>query len=116
MELTNKQEDKIVQKVIEQILNKMPEVIGNLMSQHATMNKIQKDFFKNNTHFKEHKEIVAQVVKETEGGDITLGYHEIMDKAIPEINRRIGLKEKLDVKVPEKKDLNLKVISDHGEI
>lgn len=122
MELSKEQEERIILQVIERILNKMPEVIGNLMSQRAVMNKLKKEFFDGNPEFKDHKEIVGQVLADVEGNDITLDYEQIFKKAKPEISKRIQMKQETDLtNVKRKSDVETVVRTEdrkqsHGEL
>lgn len=96
-DLTNEQVDNIVSLVIERVLTRMPKVIGNLMAQQATANKVKKDFYKKYPEFEKHKDVVVDVVGKIEGKNLTLSLEQIMEKAIPEIRQKIKMKQELDV-------------------
>jgi len=115
-DLTEEQIDNIVAIVMERILNAMPKVIGNLMQQQATANKIKKDYYEKYPEFEKHKEIVAAVVQKFEGENLTTTLDIIMERATPVIKERIRVKESLDLSTIKKvEDIN-KVVLPETEI
>ncbi len=87
--------EEIVQKVIERMLKILPEVVGNLMSSHALNFKLSEDFYKTNPDFKNHRDLVRESIAKIDLENPTLGYEEILKKAIPVINA--GIKDKMSV-------------------
>ena len=115
--ITQEEHNKIVQEVIETILNRMPEVIGNLMTQHAEGNKIKKEFYDANPEFKNHGLVVASVVEELEGKDLTTDYKTILKNAVPEIKKRLALVDSLSfdtIKSHDEIDRSCDFDSSHG--
>lgn len=105
--MTAEEIDKIADKVMEKFLLKLPEVVGNLMSQHAEFNKAKEDFFKQYPEFQGHKEVVAQTVMLEEGKSLTKSYDEILTEAVPEIRRRLATIKKLDFETVQYPDLTV---------
>jgi len=94
---------KIIDLTTENVLLKIPEVIGNLITHHVAMNKNNKDFYNAHPEFRKHKEIVASVLEQIEGKNPPMDYHKLLDKAIPQISDRIKETQKLDfenLKIP----------------
>lgn len=94
--ITQEEHNKIVQEVIESVLLRMPEVIGNLMSHHAMVNKINKEFYEKNKDFLAHKDIVAAVIESLEGKNPAKKYEDIVQEAIPEIRQKINTMKSLN--------------------
>jgi len=117
MELTDEQVDKIVFLVTEKILLRMPEVIGNLMTNHAEKNKIRLAFLDQHPEFKTNLDVVRSVIEDVESNDLTKGMQDILTESVPEIKKRISMVDKMDfglTDVPSKKSLT--VINDNGVI
>jgi len=73
---------------VEKTLLAIPEVIGNLMANHAALHKINHKFYQDHPEFADRKDIVQSVVEMIEGKNPLLKYEEILEKAVPEIQRR----------------------------
>lgn len=94
-ELTER-EQYLIDKAVEKALLSLPEVVGNLMTQHSTHVKMNADFYKAHPEFSDHKDIVSSVVEMIDGQNPLLDYKEKLDKAIPEIRKRIKTFAQLD--------------------
>ena len=105
-DLTNEQIDNIVAIVMEKLLNAMPKVVGNLMQQQATANKIRKDFYAKHPELEKHKEVVAQVVSKIEGENLTTPLNIIMERALPIIQERVRVKDSVDLSSVKNVDLS----------
>lgn len=79
----------IVQEVIEMILNKMPEVIGNLMMHHSMINDFRSKFKQNYPDLIGHEKVVAKVIEQIEGQSLTMSADELLKKAVPIIREQI---------------------------
>ena len=116
MEYDDEMIDKIATVAVEKILNRMPDVIGNLMMNHATMHKLNKEFYAKYPEFASNKNLVTSVIEQVEGEDLTLPYKEILDKSVPKIKERLGTIEGLDLKNksgPVKRDISFNTV-DNG--
>ncbi len=114
MELTER-ERQLIEVAKEEILLMIPEVIGNQMANHAALNKIRREFYKDHPEFKDHRDSVMSVVEMIEGKNPLADYKEIFEKAVPEIGRRIKTLKKLDMKNVTSKP-NLEFKDQHGKL
>lgn len=106
--MTEYEEDRIVLKVIERVLNLMPETIGNLMSQYAANNKLRQDFYNKHPEFKDHTDVVASVVERLEGDKLGQDYEGILERSVPYIANQIKIKNDLNTnKILPQEDLTL---------
>lgn len=89
--------NEAVEKAVERALLVLPEVIGNLITDHVAMAKINAEFYKAHPEFKDHKESVASVIEKVNGQNPLLNHKDLLNKAIPEIRERIKITESLDM-------------------
>ena len=93
---------EVVDEVVEKVLLMLPEIIGNLITNHMSMLKINKDFYLKHPEFRGKKDIVTSVIEMIEGQDPTVDYEDILNDAVPEIKKRINQVKGLDFKsLPE---------------
>jgi len=97
MTITTEEFNKIVFEVTEAILLRMPEVLGNLIQEHAVANKMNKKFYESHPEFKSNISTVRSVVEQVESENTSLEYKEILDKATPLIKERIKLITSSDI-------------------
>ena len=83
-------------EIIEQIFLKLPEIIGNLMSSQASLNKLNKKFYSDNPEFRNNKDLVVNVIEEVEGKNPGKDYESIVKLATPIIRQRMGIVNKLN--------------------
>lgn len=96
---------KIIDLTTENVLLKIPEVIGNLITHHVSLNKMNKDFYEKHPDLREHKEMVASVIEYTEGNNPPMDYSQLIEKAYPEIRKRLALTKDLDMETVKPPDL-----------
>jgi hypothetical protein len=119
MSVTDKEIEYIVQLAMERTLAMIPEVVGNQMKAQAMYSRLVEDFYNNHKQFRDHKEIVQEVVARIEGSDPTLSYEQIFEQAVPKIKAGILNKGRVTMSLPERKQLKLQFdedISSNGEI
>ena len=87
--LTQEEREEIISAAVERTLLAIPDVIGNLMANHAMLHKLNSQFYKDHPEFAKRKDIVQAAVEYVEGKNPLLKYEEILQKAIPEIERRM---------------------------
>ena len=104
--MTPEEKELLINEVIERVMLKMPEIVGNLMTNHAAMIKINKKFYSDYPEFKDHKQVVMSVVEEVDGSDVSQSLESIMRKAVPEIRRRIKMVNSLNMTEVKKPNLN----------
>ena len=109
--ITEAEKQSIINEAIEQMLLKLPSAVGNLITNHVALSKINKQFYDKYPEFREHKQDVAAVVERVEGLNSFDDYEKILKRSVPEIKRTIAATKDLDMKV-KKPDLNF----DHGEL
>lgn len=95
--ITKEERDSIINEAIEKTLLKIPEVIGNLMTRHAELAKINKEFYTQHPDFRQHRDVVTATVEAVEGDNTLMSYQEIIDLAIPKIKESIKIKNKLSL-------------------
>ncbi len=89
--ITEEEKNEIITAAVERALLAIPEVIGNLMANHAALHKINTSFYKAHPEFAERKDIVQSVVEMIEGKNPTMKYEDILARAVPEIQRRLRI-------------------------
>jgi hypothetical protein len=87
--LTQEEKEEIIAAAVERTLLAIPEVIGNLMANHAMLHKLNSEFYKAHPEFAKRKDIVQAVVEYTEGKNPLSKYEDILEKSVPEIERRM---------------------------
>lgn len=95
--ITEEEKTEIIEAAVEKALLKLPEVVGNLMANHAMLAEFNSKFYKDHPEFKDKKEIVASVVEHVESKNPNLEYEDILKKAVPEIRKRIETVGNMDV-------------------
>lgn len=95
--ITEKEMDEIVNLVIERVLLKMPEVLGNLMASAAERQKFKKEFYEKYPEFRGSEEVVARLYEEEASKDLTLTNEQISQRIVPKIRDRIGKLSDLDM-------------------
>jgi len=112
--ITDEERNSIIKEVIEQILLKMPKVIGNLMSHHANMAKVRTEFKEKFPEFNNHSETVARVIEKIEGEHVGLSSGDILNRAVPEIRKQLRIIEKVDLTKAVKPDENTLIVSSNN--
>jgi len=95
--ITESERNEIINAAVEKTLLMIPEVIGNLLANHAALHKINTAFYTAHPEFKGKKDVVQSVVEMIEGKNPLLEYEEILDKAVPEIERRLVIMQDVDI-------------------
>lgn len=120
--LTPEERQEIVQEIIAELTKRfenllpiwtekvylgLPELIGNLMTHHATLLDMNRDFYKANPTFTAHKPIVQAVIEQLDGSRPTADYKEILRDAVPIIHERIKVQAGLDMTTVKRPDRHL---------
>jgi len=87
--ITKEEREEIINSAVEKTLLMIPEVVGNLLANHAALHKINAEFYKAHPEFSKRKDIVQVVVEMIEGKNPLMEYGEILEKAVPEIKRQL---------------------------
>ena len=83
--------ERVSNIVMQRLLLRMPEVVGNLMRSVALKKKLGTQLFHDHPDFVAHKQLVMKVIESVEGKDVTKDYSDVIQEAIPIIQRQIGL-------------------------
>lgn len=117
--VTEEEIEMIVQKAAERILLALPEVVGNLITNHVTLHKINTEFYKTHKEFADRKDVVQSVVEMMEGDNPLLPYEQLLEKAVPEIRKRLEIVKAVDITTsPRRVDRDFKAIdlTGNGEV
>lgn len=102
---------------VEKAILLLPEVMANLLQEKVAMRKLADKFYKENAEFEKHKDIVSSTLEQLESDNPGSQYEEVLNKAVPEIKKRIAMLESVDLKTANKPDIsNFKSSTSHGEI
>jgi len=96
MPITKKEREEIIDAAVEKALLLIPETVGNMMSQQAVLNKMNRDFYSKHPEFKDHKKSVMSVIEMVEGKNPLAKYEDILQKAVPKIRERINTLKSVD--------------------
>lgn len=96
--MDKEERESLKNEIVEQIFLQLPEIIGNLMTSQASLNKLNKKLYSENPDFKNHKEIVVKVLEEVEGENPGKSYEDMIRIAVPKIKKMIGITSELNVK------------------
>ena len=100
--MNNVERESIINETIERMLLRLPEVVGNLITNHVQNNKINKEFYTKYPEFKAHRDVVMAVIEKIDGDNPLTDYNDILEKAVPIIKSQIKTQKSLSVKPPEK--------------
>ena len=101
--LSEDERRSIIDAAKEEILLSIPQIIGNLMANHADMMKANRLFYDKHPEFKGHKDLVASVMEKINGSDPFISREKLEEKAIPEIKKRLDTLGQLDITPPNNK-------------
>jgi hypothetical protein len=88
--ITEEEKQEIIDRAVEKALLMIPDVVGNMMAQHAVLSKINSKFYNDHPEFKDKKNIVAAVIEEVDGKNPAMNYEEILKLAVPKIKDRLN--------------------------
>lgn len=95
--ITQEEKEEIIAAAVERTLLAIPDVIGNLMANHAMLHKLNSQFYKDHPEFAKRKDIVQAVVEAVEGKNPLMKYEDILQKSVPEIERRLLISKDVNV-------------------
>ncbi len=98
---------EIINAACEKALLMLPEVVGNLMAQHASLLDINKKFYSDHPEFAKHKTVVQSVIEQIEGGRPTGDYKDLLRDAVPVIQERIAMMLNLDMTTVKRPDRHM---------
>jgi hypothetical protein len=89
----------------------MPRIIGNLIDQHLNNAKIKEGLYSKRPEFKKRPDVVASIMQKIEGNNTLMNPDEIIEKAIPEIDKILKDIKPLDLETVGKRP-NLSINGD----
>jgi len=95
--LTDEEKNELVNLAVEKALLMLPEVVGNLMKQHAELTKLNSKFYADYPEFKDHKGVVVSVLERLDAENPLHNYQDLLVKAVPEIRKQIMILKNLDM-------------------
>lgn len=107
--------EEISAQVTEQLYRSLPDIVANLAASAQSHAQRFMEFYKNYPEFKDHTEIVGQVVGKIEGEDPLRSYDEMLELAVPKIRKAIEEKSKVNMK-PVSLSVDKKFIENLGKI
>jgi len=96
--ITEEEKQEIIDKAVEKALLILPEVVGNLITQHVALSKLNSEFYASHPEFKDKKDIVASVIEMLDGENPLMDYKDLLAKAVPRIRERINTTDSLNLK------------------
>jgi hypothetical protein len=117
--VTDEERREIIEQAKQEFMVIMPEIIGNLIANHAAFAKMNSEFYKEYPDLADHKDVVVKVLEKEEGVDPLGDYKERLVKAVPKIREMIKVEKSLDmVRVNDnpKRDFSKQVPEGNGAI
>ena len=97
--ITEEERNEIIDKAVEKAMLVLPEVVGNLITQHITLTKLNSEFYNTHPEFKDKKDIVASVIEMMDSENPLMDYKELLNKAVPKIKERIKLTNEINTTI-----------------
>jgi hypothetical protein len=97
MMISEEEKREIIEQAKQEFMLMMPDVIGNLMANHAAFAKMNSQFYKDHPEFVDYKHVVVSVIEKIDGDDTLEGYEEKLKKAVPIIRERIKIEKGLEM-------------------
>ncbi len=113
--ITDEERESIINEAVERTLLAIPEVIGNLITNRATMMKLQRELFAANPEFQGNRDVVSTVIQSIESGNPGMKYEEVIKKAVPIIKEHLKTAKDLNTSEVKRPSRNLENI-DLGEL
>jgi hypothetical protein len=117
--ITPEERQSIIDEAVEKALLRLPDVIGNLITNQISAVRINRQFYQKFPDFSNAKDVVASVIENLEATNPGVDYATLLEKAAPLIKEQISQIKTLDVKTVGKpnRDLStLKVQTGNGEL
>lgn len=104
--ITEEEKEKLINEITERMLLKIPDVVGNLITNYATKIRVGKEFYEKYPEFKDHKEVVASTIEYFENLNVDKSFKEVVDSSVPEIRKKIKAMKGIDTKKVSKPNLD----------
>lgn len=100
--ITQEELEKFQEHIVEMILRTLPSTIEYLVKQSASMKQLSDKFFENNKDLANHKDLLSQVIEQTEAENPGLDYESLLSEAAKRARSRLGSLRETQ-KQPERK-------------
>lgn len=118
--ITEQERNDIVDEAVEKTLLLLPETVGNLITNHLLMTKLNQKFYSEHPEFTDHKDAVVSVIEKVEGQNPLAKYEDILQKAVPDIKKRIDTLKSVNLDTvsqsPDRGYEPLPSMGGHGEL
>ena len=104
--ITSEERESIIAEATERMLLRIPEVVGNLITNYAEKIRINKEFYTKYPEFNTHREVVASVIEDMENKGFSKPFGELVNEAVPVIKRRINSLKGIDTKTIKQPNLD----------
>lgn len=88
--ITEQDLEKFQQHIVEMTLRTLPNTIEYLLKQTASIQQLSEDFFKRHKELQGHKDLVSQMLEQTEAENPGLDYERLLDKVADRAKSRLG--------------------------
>jgi len=103
--ITKEERESIIAEATESMLLKIPEVVGNLITNYAAKIRLSKEFYAKYPEFEKHKEVVASVIEDFDNKSFK-PLKVVIEEAVPTIKKRIEQLRGVDIKTVKKPNLD----------
>lgn len=88
--LTEQDLEKFQQHIVEMTLRTLPKTIEYLLKQSASIKQLSEDFFTRNKDLQNHKDLVGQVLEQTEAENPGMAYDKLLEKVEQRTRSKLG--------------------------
>lgn len=94
--ITEQEKQEIIDRAVEKALLKLPDAVGNLITNHMAKMKTNKDFYAKYPDLAKNKQMVASVVEALDGANPNMPYSDLLEKAVVVAREKIKTAGTLD--------------------
>lgn len=95
--ITEQEKQDIINAAVEKTLLMIPETMGNLMKEHATMLSMKKEFFDKNKDLIGYEHVLAKITEKLEHDNPGKDYGELLNQAASTAREQIKKTKHLDM-------------------
>ena len=82
-------EGVMMEKMVEEVLRRVPQVIDHVTKQSFLLKKLSKEFYDKHKDLANHREMVTAVLEAEEGKNPGLNYEQLLEKVAPIARERL---------------------------
>lgn len=94
--LTEQEKEDLVNRTLEKVLLRLPEVVGNLMKELGAKTKLLAYFQRTYPETKKNPELVAKMLEQAELENPGLDYKQLLDKVGSEVSDKLVIADKIN--------------------